>query len=46
MGKVREDEKSVGVVEKCWVMCGKVFWGVREEMWGSVEERCGKVWGR
>ena len=42
MGKVREDEKSLRGVEKCWVRRGKVCWGVgkvREET-GGCEKVC------
>ena len=44
-GKGRCGERCGGVW-KCWVRCGKVCWvvgKVREDMWGSVKERCWKM---
>ena len=38
--------KRRGGVGKCWVRCGEVCWvvgKVREDMWGSVKERGGKM---
>ena len=46
-GVEREDVgRGAGGVWKCWVKCGKVCWVVgklREDMGGSVKERCGKM---